>query len=446
MGQGGTLTLVNGTNRAWRRTKQQSYQMNSWSFPETIAPWSVQRVYVEWDEYIFHSKTDDAGEVDYTIDDMEGAAFSIQARASSGFQLNAVLTNVATEHNAQGAILPLGWAHDGDVQFILTGQPGAFVTNDPPTAWMQSNLGLLGSRPLRGLCMPGAHDAGMSIFSGGTIGASACNVVTQSRGLAGQLETGARYFDIRPVIAGGAYVAGHYSDTGRPLGWQGGNGQSIDSMIADINAFLSQNKELVILNISHDLNTDVGEPDYRALNQDEWTALLSKLTGLENRFNADADADLSTRPLGDFIGDAAAAVVLIVRPSGSGISLGEYAGQGFFTGNAFPVFDSYSGTNDLNVMITDQLQKMQAHKNGADAPPFLLSWTLTQSATQAVTCVTGISSSIIDLARSANPRIYSDLVPHCTDQCFPNILYIDDMSNQNIVALAMSINALVTES
>ena len=36
MGQGGKITLVNGTKYDWNNTYQHSYQMNAWSFPATI--------------------------------------------------------------------------------------------------------------------------------------------------------------------------------------------------------------------------------------------------------------------------------------------------------------------------------------------------------------------------------------------------------------------------
>ena len=37
-----------------------------------------------------------------------------------------------------------------------------------PTNWMQSTLGVIGNRPLRSICMPGSHDAGMSVIEGQT--------------------------------------------------------------------------------------------------------------------------------------------------------------------------------------------------------------------------------------------------------------------------------------
>jgi hypothetical protein len=36
MGEGGYLNLVNGTPYRWKRTQQNSYQMEAWSFPESI--------------------------------------------------------------------------------------------------------------------------------------------------------------------------------------------------------------------------------------------------------------------------------------------------------------------------------------------------------------------------------------------------------------------------
>ena len=119
--------------------------------------------------------------------------------------------------------------------------------------------------------MPGSHDAGMSTLTSGTAMGTRANVITQTQSIGGQLNAGSRYFDIRPVISAGQYVTGHYGRI-EQLGvvtWQGGNGQSIDSIISEINAFTACNQELIILRLSHDLNTDVGNEGYRSFTQHE---------------------------------------------------------------------------------------------------------------------------------------------------------------------------------
>ncbi|MBM7131139.1 twin-arginine translocation signal domain-containing protein [Dyella mobilis] len=313
------------------------------------------------------------------------------------------------------------------------------------TAWMQNNIAQLGSRTLRELCMPGTHDAGMSALNSGTAFAYTCNTVTQTNGILGQLQNGSRYFDIRPVISGGQYVTGHYSEISQLNSWQGGNGQSIASIIDDVNTFTASNDELVILYLSHDLDTDLGNSSYAALTQAQWDSLLQMLQqGLDNLYtDAPIGADLTTLTLGTFIGNDSPAVIVVVDPSASGISLGSFAGEGFYLPANFPVYNQYSDTNDLSSMVSDQLAKMAAQRPNPQASYFLLSWTLTQSSDEAVFCDAGLADGILTLANQANAQLSSQLLPACSAQTFPNIVYIDNLtSSVGVVSLAMQINGL----
>jgi hypothetical protein len=426
------------------------------------------------------------------------------------------------------------------------------------TSWMQNNLGLLGSRSLGKVCIPGSHDAGMSCFGSSTAFAHTCNTQTQTTGILGQLNFGIRYFDIRPVISSGKYFTGHYSHVGAISSWQGANGQSINSLIDDINDYTSNNNELVILNLSHDLNTDLGNDSYASFTQSEWDALFTLMQqGIKNLFVAEnpTRVDLTTLTINDFIGSNSAAVVVVVESSSNGISLGNFSNQGFYLGSCsadvysmllaggwrtaaelanmsaddmrntlivvlsqnstdnvpslqaqtsqeltwharmylwlvaagirtsselsamsldnqrngtiveinkqkgisigalqakkneelmqiacinFNVYNSYSGKNDLTNMSADQLDKMKNNQNSY----FLLSWTLTQTDTEAATCsIGGGTYSILDLANIANPQLFNMLYPACNNQCYPNILYVDNVATSIVSSIAMEINS-----
>jgi hypothetical protein len=442
MGQGGFIVLVNGTPYQWRQTYHHSYQMNSWGFPPTISPGSAVPVYVEWDQNITAHEKDDGGEVNYTLEGTNNF-FQLQARGSPGFTLKVFLQGIATQNNVQGSTLNLGWVHDGSVNFILSGQAGNFSSSNPPVAWMQSNIHTLGNRPLRHICVPGSHDAGMSRKTGGTAGAFDCNVLTQSLSIGGQLNIGSRYFDIRPVISGGHYSAGHYSKVGKS--WQGGNGEAIQDIINEINAFTVNNHELIVLNLSHDMNTDVGNESYRPFTPAEWTGLLNQMKGIRNLFVAPnaTTVDLTTLPLVQFIGNNQAAVIVVVE---SDITLGDFANAGFYRYAQFNAYNAYSGTNDKNTMSNDQIQKMRSNRTSPDSQYFILSWTLTQDATEAATCFLGTASSIIALASQANPQLYMKVLPACSKQTYPNVLYIDSLNQSDVTALAMAINNFVNGS
>lgn len=442
MGQGGSITLVNATQYDWSNTYQHSYQMNSWGFPSTIPAGSSTTVYVEWDQNIFHTTKDDTGEVTYTLNGTD-LNFQVQARVSNGFNLQIVFTNLATLGNSQGSTIDLGWNHNGCVNFILSGEKGNFTSSNLPTSWMQSNLNILGNRSLRQLCIPGSHDSGMSTCTSSTIFACDCNTITQTTGLLGQLQFGARYFDVRPVISAGKYLTGHYSYINQIKSWQGANGQFIQSIIDDINTYTASNKELVIVYLSHDLNTDLGNGSYASFTQDEWNTLFWQLKGINNLFIAPnpLTVDLTALVLNDFIGGNQAAVVVIVDPSDSSITLGDYANQGFYSSKNFAVYNQYSGTNDVNQMKSDQLAKMKTERSNPNSSYFLLSWTLTQDNTQATTCKLGTADSILDLANQANSQLYSMLLPACSEQCYPNIVYTDNIQTSDIAAMAMAVNS-----
>lgn len=439
MGERGQIILVNGTTYDWTNTGQHSDQMNAWGFPATIPAGTSTAVDIEWDQNILVTQSDDAGEVTYTL---SGTAwsFQLQARATSGFDLQAAMS-VPTEGNAPNAVVPIGFDRDGYVVFALAGTNGNFVTNTPPGAWMQANLEMLGGRTLRELCMPGAHDGGMSMLSGSTLFGFLCNTQTQTAGVLGQLQAGARYFDIRPVIAGGQYTTGHYQLIDN-TSWQGGNGQSIASIIKDVNQFTAANAELVILDLSHDLDTDLGNTSYASLTQQQWDALLTQLLSLQHRFVTSAE-DLSKVKLSDFIGNGQAAVVVIVESSG--ISLGNFAGQGFYTAANFPLYNQYADSNDVAFMTNDQLQKMRAQRPNPDASYFLLSWTLTQDDKEAAMCEAGLANSILDLAAIADPQLYLQLLSACTPSTYPSIIYVDNVQPP-IAAMAMAVNTKASGS
>ncbi|GJE88633.1 PLC-like phosphodiesterase [Phanerochaete sordida] len=440
MGEGGNIVIINGTPYDWVKSDEHSYQMKTWSFPDVIPAGQVRPVYVEWKEGILVDESNDGGEVHYSVQGTS-STFQVEARAPSGqYDLQVYYDGLSTANNPQGSIIKLGWKHDGDVVFILSGREGHFSSTNPPSDWMQQNLATLGARPLRHLCIPGSHDSGMSTVDGKTPLANANNVLTQSEPIATQLFLGARYFDTRPVIAGGAYKTGHYSDID-VLGWQGANGQSFAQIVAAVNAYTRDHHELVVLNLSHDRNTDAGR-DFQAFTQAEWDALFEQLLALEHRFVAPdpENVDLTRLPLNDFIGRGAAAVVVVVQPDAPDIALGRYAREGFYFYRQFDAYNSYANKDHLEDMVADQLDKMRAVRGGApDAQLFLLSWTLTQAAQDIVT-----DGRILSLAAKANPAIFRELPSAVDAKTYPNILYIDDFSHSDITALAMAINDIAS--
>jgi hypothetical protein len=321
------------------------------------------------------------------------------------------------------------------------------TSGDPSTAWMQNNFNQLKDRNLQQLCIPGSHDAGMSSFGAHTFWVNSYNTQTQSGGILHQLSLGARFFDIRPVISSGEYYTGHYTDVGGTgKGYQGANGQSIKSIVQDINNYTANNNELVILYVWAALNTDFQVTTYIPFTQDQWIGLFNELLQIKDLYvspNPMTD-DLTTLPLSDFIGDNKAAVVVVVALD-QGITLGNYANQGFYLDPTnFNKYDQYSNTDILSNMISEQLQKMNAFwvKNPHPNSLFLSSWTLTLQTGDIIDTDLGNSNySILNYAAKANSSL-NQLLEACTSQCYPNIILTDDVPS-NIMDIVMQINTQV---
>ncbi|PSR92365.1 hypothetical protein PHLCEN_2v4723 [Hermanssonia centrifuga] len=400
----------------------------------------MQKVYVEWDQSIFDDQGDDGGEVVYGLTGTSNQ-FQLQARATdTSFNLQAYFTAISTANNPQGSTINLGWVHDGNTVFILSGTAGNYHSINPPSNWMQNSLPTIGNRLLRHISIPGSHDAGMSFINGSTFfGSDDEHVLTQTLSIGGQLARGSRYFDLRPTISSGIFKAGHYS-TFPVIGYQGANGESFSSIISDINSFTANNAELIILNLSHDLNSD----NYSRLKQNDWNNLFQQLSGIRNLFVAPnpTTVDLSRLALRQFIGSGQAAVIVIVQPPGdTSVTLGSWASQGFYNATTqFAVYDNYSNSNDVNYMSQNQLTLLAQQRSNPNNGEFLLSWTLTQ---QAIDFTQKDAPSIIGYGNIANNALFTSLPPAISSTVFPNIIYIDNFNRTDVTALAVAINDIV---
>jgi hypothetical protein len=368
---------------------------------------------------------------------------------------------MSTKQSSQGSKVDLGFRHDDAVNWIMsTDEAGQWWSNSGTYIdWMQQSMGSLANRTLKHICMPGSHDAGMSMLKPGTIGAHFANTQTQYLDFYQQLMAGSRFFDLRPVISGGQWVSGHYSALELDVEdiWLGGNGQLIADIVRQVNDFTSQYKELVIINLSHTLDTD---NEYKDLTQDQWNKLFDILKGINNRFTVTSlgNTDFSNNVLGDFITDRASVFVIAQLPNG--ITLGNYANQGFYSGANFPFYDSYSNTNNRANMESDQFRKLKENRNlvsdsSARKDKFhVLSWTLTQQPED----VLNFDKAIMNMAADAFDDLVSEAWNAFTPESFPNVLYVDALGirdksvvfpydkprtvgvNNDIAALAIAVN------
>jgi hypothetical protein len=232
-----------------------------------------------------------------------------------------------------------------------------------------------------------------------------------------------------------------YSNTSTILGWQGADGQSIQSVIDDVNAFTASNQELVILYLSHTANTDT---DYSPFNNDEWNNLLYELyAGLNFLFQSDPSIpDITTLPLSTFI-QSSAAVVVVVDESFD-LNAYHYAGRGFFSKSQFPQTGSYTQTDNMDVMREDQYNKLLSSRTSPSDEVFQLVWTQTLTPLED----TDPLDSIISRAAYIYPHLFeAGTAPHTgpllwtNSNTYPNIILIDNVQQDRfLTSLAIGIS------
>jgi hypothetical protein len=398
---------------------------------------------------VVHSPGDDGGEVSYRIAGNEGPEFQIAYDGKPVLQdptVSVTLTSVNTVNNRAGTKLQLQWGHDNNSPFFIsspktskTPATSLIASNNPPIDWINSIYKQISCLTLREFVMPGSHDAGMSEFNQGAGAASSINTVTQKLSIAKQLEFGSRYFDIRPVISGGKVKTGHYGYS-KILGigaWRGGNGQDLDQIVKEINAFTANNKELIILDVTHGLDTDNwGPEDNSRMSRAQWTQALNVLKNLNSRIVIADNDDITTIPIGKFKDGRPAVLIRISDTYKEGGDVEVKGYPGMMTGKKFPLENHYANTNNQNDMINDQLKKLYKYKTKPSDNMFVMSWTLTQG-----------GLSIVDNAVAVNKALPELLWPNLTPNTYPNILFVDAYpSNRDIASLAMAINLYQAKS
>ena len=474
----GALNIINATPFDWRKIYSHSYQLGSWDLPDEIKSGEIAGVQVDWN-LLVGSRDDSAGEATYSFktDTGHDAEFQVQATYKDGPQIHVEMTNTSTFGNPPpDALLDLVYSKDTTTPFIFSGAlEDSFASTNPPHDWMSQNLDSIGCQPLTRLCLPASHNAGMSALGSHTAIATPENTLCHDADVAGQLIAGARWFDIRPMMSNGEFVTGHYSSLSaddpdglklpaelpdfitEPISdiansFQGGNGQSIADVIRQVNEFLKKNHELVILSLSHTMDTDA---DYRRLSDSQLGDLLKQLQDLEHLWHAPDDAsDLTTVPLKDFLKDGPAVLVVLNQNATDEIMSvpKDLQRKGFYTEKDLFVQDQFTGTDDGAKMSGDQIGKMRAFKAGKKKDRtkglFSLTWTLSPPL-----------GNIRKESENAHQILFSDLWPVVSadgkgdEGVFPNLIMVDGLGmggdsaikQGNLAALCMAVNSWVNK-
>ncbi|KAJ9414848.1 hypothetical protein FOXG_14792 [Fusarium oxysporum f. sp. lycopersici 4287] len=450
--QGSYFLLVNATPWNMTLTRKRSYQMNQFNFPEIIRPGTSNRIYIQGKGHI-----DDAGEASYKFKDLPGRP-DFELKYSGKFGKNGYpgagirFTRLKTLNNKRGSFHKLEWHWDNNFPFIIASSeedprnPSVWpwlVSTNPPEDWMHSIYPRIACLTLRMLAIPGTHNSGMSRFHRGSYLGSAWNTKNQELNISMQLKYGARWLDIRPSKTGGKWATGHF---GFDLGnWHGGNGEYLDDIINSLNDFTKRNKELIIVNVDHGLNSDTFKGKKNAkMTQKEWEEVMMKLERINYRVeNRGKEDDITNLRVSEFIAGRAAVIIVIddivYKKFSAGseeyntkvpVDTSAFADKGFFNRSQFPLYDSYAETKNQKKMVVDQLTKMKKQRTSPESRMFLLSWFLTQRL-----------NPVILNAKQANRALIELLWPRMSPSTYPNLISVDAYpENRDLAALAMAIN------
>lgn len=338
--------------------------------------------------------------------------------------------------------------------------------------WMRQNYTDIKWRTLRQICLPFSHDAGMSSIKLSQPVVPDQHVLTQRLDVGGQLNAGARVFDIRPVAHPTSNGWEYYTSHGgyqalANMKWVGGGGQSLKEICNQINSFTSQHSELIILeinnaiygDITHVFDTDprdgVTFTSINNMTQSHYNDLfqyLSEQLGDKLYSCPDPHADLTTLPMSDFLGAGKAAVIITLSDSGFTIPP-EFLGKGFYYGrlttDAGPMKAAaadgrrsqlhyngeYSNSNDPNFVESDQLWRLAKYHKDDSFPPFLLWWTATEQFSFSWGFARG---SIKDGADKMNSKL-QDLRGKVTRENYPSMIAVDFFTG-SVTRLAIDIN------
>ncbi|KAL8359373.1 hypothetical protein RB601_007892 [Gaeumannomyces tritici] len=412
------VSMINGSPYRLSLTRKNSYQMTEFTYADVGPGFSPQfSMYYGPGTFV-----DTNGEAYYRL---EGTSKSFQVHGTtnnndSKYKLRAryVFDGMSANGVPQGSRYELR-SRGGEraVNFVLTGSEkvGYWTSVNPPVAWMNALLPIIGGRKLKHISMLGSHNAGISFRNGGTIGPEAASLC-QGLNIYGQLMAGSRWFDIRPVIGnGGQLLTGHYSGQRAPV--FGINGQALADIVDDINRFTATNPELVIVSLSHAMQTDEG---YRDLNDAEWDRVFDALERLDSRC-AGLAGQVPDMTLDSLIGAGRACVVVLSDGGRARPDRGIYR-----PADSFDLADHWSDSDKVADMTADQAGWVRANRNlvsdpGARRDRFLISQhILTVKALNVL--VASIEGYAVDVAYDALFwRVFSAYTPWS----FPSVLLMD---------------------
>lgn len=318
--------------------------------------------------------------------------------------------------------------------------------------WMSTDNKIQNSS-LSEITIPGAHDAGMGKITTCSDYAGSDVTKTQNRSFSQMLNSGTRYFDVRPVInKNGDIYLGHYSwidkDIDIPLIHkftlrnEGCFGYSMDEMLDDVRAFVSNstpsNKEIIVLKFSHFMNFEKFDIENSRFDKNDFKQLIAKIINKLSGYLVLGNKNFLKTKINHLTGNGAKVIVTFDADGYDG-------SKGIYSQTYLNLYDKYSNTNNYKKMKTDQFEKLS---NYSYSKYFVLSWTLTQSENQAIGCmIPGNAGKLFgydcepirSLANSANRHLLDIQEQSIKTKKYPNVIYTDYISEKQ-TKISININ------
>ncbi|KAF7939867.1 hypothetical protein EAE99_001672 [Botrytis elliptica] len=319
------VELVNGTPYDWHLISNETHH-TKWFPNATIPSGTSAESCISW---ILHLR-DSKAEATYRIDNPSSPeSFTVRAHRNPTKVEVVYHENLSSLNNPKKSVIDLVYSKNHPHPFILAGNgiSAPYVSSNPPVRWMQRTFSTLSSRPLREISMPMAHNAGASIVSDSLNGPGTLhNTQTQSNSVFMQLIHGARWLDIRPVFYEGKWMTYHGTFVSGKM-W-GATGQSIESIIGDVNRFTKGHPgELIVLDISHDASN---ESKWRKFDASDWMKFYDLLSRIRNAWQEPQrlEWDLSLLPFDTFVTKGGNSTVLVRIPCDAPIPVSTFPGRG----------------------------------------------------------------------------------------------------------------------
>ncbi|MDT3697825.1 MAG: phosphatidylinositol-specific phospholipase C domain-containing protein [Thermincola sp.] len=294
--------------------------------------------------------------------------------------------------------------------------------------WMESQYDTLRTKPLWQVTLPGSHDSGAYNMGTERVHSSCFDApewlpgsatrlfaTAHNQDIAGQLQNGCRFFDLRPYYKDEKFYA--YHDV---------LGANFEDMLDDVADFLNNtSRELVILKVSHFCSYNFTDTETKkdTKTHEKLVGLIKKKLG--DKMYANMSANLLTTSIGEFVGQGSKVIVWYDDHYIEGM-------QGFW--REISIFDSYSDTDECCKMECDQLKKM-IKRSGSSNKLFLLSWTLTFKDLNSLTK----GASLQTIAAKANRGLGRFLAEYA-DDCQVNVLYVDFLRDARVTDCAIILN------